>query len=162
VSEHEIIPRLWQGGCTYDGGIVGHYEAIVCCVPQPYCLCCPTAPEHDHLFLPMGVAPAMYLPATWRLEQAATFVARHVKLGHRTLVHCEAGLNRSGLIVALSLIRGWGMDAQAAIDLIRQRRGQYALCNHEFTAWLVAYGAAANARPSERSTGHRTMGAETR
>lgn len=50
-------------------------------------------------------------------------------------MRCQAGLNRSGLVMALVLIRE-GYTADEAIALIRLRRGSAALCNHQFVAWL--------------------------
>lgn len=58
------------------------------------------------------------------------------KRGKRVLIRCQAGWNRSGLVMALVLIRD-GMDASDAIRLIRGRRSEYALCNRTFAAWLV-------------------------
>ena len=55
-----------------------------------------------------------------------------------TLVHCQAGLNRSGLIIATSLMLK-GIDAQAAIALLRARRSPAALCNPSFEKWLLKY-----------------------
>jgi hypothetical protein len=59
------------------------------------------------------------------------------KRGKRVLVRCQAGWNRSGLVTALVLMRD-GMGAQEAIDLIRDRRSDQALCNREFVRFLLA------------------------
>ena len=55
-----------------------------------------------------------------------------------TLVHCQAGLNRSGLIAGLALVLG-GMPAEEAIALLRSSRSPAVLCNPAFEAWLRAY-----------------------
>lgn len=52
-----------------------------------------------------------------------------------TLVHCNAGLNRSGLIAALALMLQ-GRSADAAIELLRQRRSPEVLHNKTFERWL--------------------------
>jgi len=57
--------------------------------------------------------------------------------GRKTLVRCQAGWNRSGLVTALVLIRD-GMPADEAIDLIRRRRSASALCNPSFERFLLA------------------------
>jgi hypothetical protein len=146
VSQHEIISGLWQGGCRDAGGITGEWDAVVCLVHDGMCAWCPTAPPHEHCYLPMGDGPASDLPPRRQLEAAADFAAYHAKRGDRTLVHCEAGLNRSGLIVALALVRGWQMEPTAAIDLCRLRRGSYVLCNREFAGWLLDYPALSERR----------------
>jgi len=60
---------------------------------------------------------------------------RQWKAGNRVLVRCQAGLNRSGLVMALVLIRE-GYTPDEAINLIRSKRAQMALCNETFEAWL--------------------------
>jgi protein-tyrosine phosphatase len=54
-----------------------------------------------------------------------------------TLVHCQAGLNRSSLVVARALILD-GMTARDAIDLVREKRSPVCLCNPSFEKWLLA------------------------
>jgi protein-tyrosine phosphatase len=50
-------------------------------------------------------------------------------------VRCQAGINRSGLVVALMLMRD-GLSAEDAITLIRSKRSQYALDNAYFVDYL--------------------------
>lgn len=52
------------------------------------------------------------------------------------LVRCKAGMNRSGLVVARTLIER-GFRPEEAIDLIRRRRHRRALNNRAFVAWLL-------------------------
>jgi protein-tyrosine phosphatase len=58
------------------------------------------------------------------------------KAGKRVLIRCQAGLNRSGLVMALTLIRE-RYSPQDAIDLMRQQRGPDAICNRTFERWLL-------------------------
>ena len=74
-----------------------------------------------------------------RLKEAVNFAHSHLTKGDRVLVRCQAGLNRSGLVTALVLIKS-GFSAQSAIDLIRENRGADALFNHNFVNWLLAKG----------------------
>lgn len=53
-----------------------------------------------------------------------------------TLVHCQAGLNRSSLVAARALMLGDGMTADEAISLIRSKRSPACLCNPAFEEWL--------------------------
>lgn len=56
--------------------------------------------------------------------------------GKRVLIRCQAGWNRSGLLMALVLIRE-GHTASEAIDLIREKRSRHALSNFTFANWLL-------------------------
>ena len=54
----------------------------------------------------------------------------------KTLVHCQAGLNRSGLVMALALMHD-GMTAVDAIALLREKRVSDVLFNSTFENWLL-------------------------
>ena len=75
-----------------------------------------------------------------RLRQAVEFGYDRWKQGDRLLVRCQAGLNRSGLVMALILVKD-GFTPFQAIDLIRQRRTDIALFNENFANWLLTSGA---------------------
>lgn len=52
-------------------------------------------------------------------------------------VNCQAGLNRSSLVVATALISAGDVSTgQQAIDLIRARRDPACLCNPAFEQWV--------------------------
>ena len=53
-----------------------------------------------------------------------------------TLVHCQAGLNRSSLVVGRALVLE-GMTAKSAIELIRSKRSPVCLSNPSFERWLL-------------------------
>ena len=74
-----------------------------------------------------------------RLRQAVEFGYERWKSGDRVLIRCQAGLNRSGLVTALILIRD-GLTASEAIALIRNQRGEDALFNEDFSRWLLEEG----------------------
>ncbi len=74
-----------------------------------------------------------------RLRQAVEFGYGRWKSGDRVLVRCQAGLNRSGLVLALILIKD-GLTPQEAINRIRDGRGPDALFNENFHAWLLKEG----------------------
>ena len=74
-----------------------------------------------------------------RLRQAVEFGHDRWKAGDRVLIRCQAGLNRSGLVLALILIKD-GLTPQEAINTIRENRGPDALFNENFHAWLLKEG----------------------
>ena len=74
-----------------------------------------------------------------RLRQAVEFGYERWKQGDRVLVRCQAGLNRSGLVTALMMIKD-GLTPIEAINCIRDSRGPDALFNENFHAWLLKEG----------------------
>lgn len=74
-----------------------------------------------------------------RLRQAVDFGYDRWKQGDRVLVRCQAGLNRSGLVLALILIKD-GLTPTQAISRIRDNRGDDALFNRDFHNWLLTEG----------------------
>ena len=74
-----------------------------------------------------------------RLRQAVDFGYDRWKQGDRVLVRCQAGLNRSGLVLALILIKD-GLKPAEAIARIRDIRGEDALFNRDFHNWLLTEG----------------------
>ena len=74
-----------------------------------------------------------------RLRQAVIWGFKQWQRGDRTLIRCQAGLNRSGLVTALILMKS-GMSAESAIKLIRKNRADIALFNDHYVKWLMTSG----------------------
>lgn len=55
--------------------------------------------------------------------------------GRRVLIRCAAGMNRSGLLTAMVLMRS-GMSADEAVEQIREQRHPFALNNYAFVRLL--------------------------
>jgi protein-tyrosine phosphatase len=72
------------------------------------------------------------------LDGLALWVVACLRSGN-TLIHCQAGLNRSGLVAALTLMK-MGRTAKDAIALLRKKRSPFVLCNPSFEAWLLSRG----------------------
>jgi len=70
------------------------------------------------------------LPPERFIQHIVELVLNDLKHG-TVYVHCTAGLNRSGLIVALVMIQlGW--DAKGAVAHLREIRSCSVLCNETF------------------------------
>jgi protein-tyrosine phosphatase len=70
-------------------------------------------------------------------------------MGTKVAARCQAGCNRSSLIVALVLLKE-GYSAAEAVNLIRDRRSANALCNPHFVRFIEAQ---AKASQLERASG---------
>lgn len=69
------------------------------------------------------------------IRRIAIWLYGEWRAGKKVLSRCQQGWNRSGLVVALILIRA-GYSAEDAISLIRERRGRDALCNPDFVDFI--------------------------
>jgi len=135
----ELLPGLWQGG-TDDDDV---YDQLAT----------PMITKKD--FDLVVTAYALANPVDWfvkelrfgfydsdmsdfdpaELQAIVRLTHAEWKRGQRVLVRCQAGMNRSGLIMALVLVRE-GHTPQEAINLIREKRSQDALFNGRFADWL--------------------------
>lgn len=73
------------------------------------------------------------------LERISDWVLSCLERG-KTLVHCQAGLNRSSLVAALVLIKGGVGSPREVIELLRRKRSPAVLCNKGFERWLLGRG----------------------
>ena len=67
--------------------------------------------------------------------RAARYAHEQWKSGKKVLVRCQAGINRSGLVMGIVLMLE-GYTAEQAIDLMRSRRSSSVLINRSFEAYL--------------------------
>ena len=76
------------------------------------------------------------LPNVGQIEALGRLVADLVSAGHRVLVHCRMGFNRSALVIATALTYMGLSGRQAMEDLRRRRPGT--LFNEAFAAHVEA------------------------
>lgn len=140
----QIEGNLWMGGCPRERA-PEHFKFIFCLYPwEPYGL-------HEHqLHLQVKLFDHGELPDAALLAFLADAVNMARTVGP-TLVHCQAGLNRSGLLTGLALIRA-GMAAPDAVALIRKQRCDAVLCNRAFADYLLAYDEPRRRRASDVSS----------
>ena len=73
---------------------------------------------------------------TDRLLRVSKWAFDRWNAGEKVLIRCQAGLNRSGLVTALTMMHA-GYEPADAIKQIRQQRSPMALFNDNFVTWLV-------------------------
>jgi hypothetical protein len=74
-----------------------------------------------------------------RFKQLVNWGYAQWKSGDRVLVRCGQGYNRSGLVMALILVKE-GLSAETAVMIIRGKRGERALNNKNYETWLMEHG----------------------
>ena len=70
------------------------------------------------------------------VERAADFAYQAWKSGKRVLIRCQAGINRSSLVMENVLMKD-KYKAREAIDLMREKRSKAVLLNRHFVDYLV-------------------------
>lgn len=136
-----IAERLYQGGYTTpELASAAAFDALVLCAeehqPVPH-------PGVRIRVIRCPMDDAVLTREEWRRAvHAAREVANLQRAGHRVLVTCWAGRNRSGLVTALALNMLTHWPFEAVIQHI-QRRRPGALTNKTFTAALLACGSTA-------------------
>lgn len=129
-----VTGNLWQGGCANGLILPEQIEHVVSLYPwETYTV---THQVKSMLSLIMYDSTDQ---AFGQVESIARWVAARMEDGP-TLVHCQAGLNRSGLVAAVALIVT-GMDPADAIALLRAQRANpdgtsAVLCNPAFEAHI--------------------------
>lgn len=123
----ELAPNLWQGGCRNGLKLPDFIEHVVSLYMwEKYTL-------HDGVKTVKTVE--MYDDEKQHFEQVDE-LARWVNLCRQTgptLVHCQAGLNRSSLVAARALfLNGDFHDGNQIVEVIRERRSPACLCNQHF------------------------------
>lgn len=145
----EVVPNLYQGGQVAAIAEQKHkfsdpwrgrvevreeFDAVFSFFVGDYPGQGPSAGvEHHHYPIPDGPLDDAELA---EVRGYARVIARKVEAGNKVLVRCQAGYNRSGLVMGFTLME-LGYDAHAAVHLIRAARGEYALFRLVFLRYLL-------------------------
>lgn len=142
-SYNEILPRLFLGGTPpeYD------YSSRPDARPSRYPHIDVVFTFHDNASAVTGNTLEVRYPFAdsdqveleqeqlERIKQVAQMAHTVWKDGHKVLLRCQGGLNRSALVTGLVLILD-GYSADSAVELIRDRRSPKALFNQKFLEFL--------------------------
>ena len=136
----EILPGLWQGGTLEEDKYRQYSVPLI------------SKREFDSVFTLYALAnPVDWFVKEFRfgfmdsedtefdtalLKRVVALAHDDWKRGERVLIRCQAGLNRSGIITALVLIRD-GYEASEAIKLMREKRNDWVLFNPHFEKWIL-------------------------
>lgn len=130
----QVGHNMWMGGAPTTE--IPPVEFIVCLYPwQEY-----TVPEGITI-TKAWLYDYHEIPDVRQIVALARWTSAVRKIGP-VLCHCQAGLNRSGLVVALAMMID-GASADYAIRHLRSARSEYVLCNSTFAEWLRNSGAEA-------------------
>lgn len=143
----EVLPNLWQGGTSGDDEMhFGRAKESARITPEQF----------DTVITMYASAQ----PVQWQVKEFRfgvydanmndfdpTELFDIVRAAHRewakgkkVLIRCQAGWNRSGLVMALVMLRAGG-KMEDIIALIREKRSAHALCNKHFVTFLLKQNA---------------------
>ena len=148
----EILPGLWMGGTDdedttniakplpeFDHGI--DFNAVVTLYawahPMPWGI--------EELRWGFADADMTYVDEQ-RLHRIAEWAYDRWQAGGKVLIRCQAGMNRSGLVTALVLMRH-DYSAADAIQLLRTQRSEVVLFNNDFVDYLLALEPVSETKP---------------
>lgn len=125
-----VVGGLWQGGCMDGVQLPDGFDFVLSLYPwEQYVL--PEGCERKEV--------RMYdaLDQTFdQVDELAQEVVGLLEAGKTVLIHCQAGLNRSGLLTARVLTM-MGYAPAEAIGLLRRQRSPLVLCNESFENWIA-------------------------
>ena len=127
-----VTGNLWQGGCQPGVALPEDFAYVVSLYPWGKYKLGPNTHRDEITMYDSGD-----LPDLRQLFEIAERVNEYRAKG-KTLVHCQAGLNRSGLVAGLALVLD-GMKPADAVALLREKRCDMVLCNEAFRNWLLNY-----------------------
>lgn len=127
-----IVPGLAQGGCPSVGPWVRAYgfDTLVLAAEE-YQPSAESFPGVRVVHVPLDDAVPTERDKR-AISAAGHFVAVEVSRGHRVLVTCQAGRNRSGIIVAVALRHLYRAPYGDIVGRIRHKRMPTALSNRHF------------------------------
>ena len=125
-----IDGHLWTGGCVKGLILPRHIEHVVSLYPwEAYRI------HHEvRSFTAVRMYDERGAVDAEQVISVAAWVLECLRTGP-TLVHCQAGLNRSGMVAATALVIG-GMTPADAVALLRERRSDAVLCNSSFESFV--------------------------
>lgn len=122
--------NLWQGGCMQGVCLPDDFKYVFSLYPwEKYTLGPDTERVEFRLYDSLEQTMDEFEDVARQVQDACT--------KGKTLVHCQAGLNRSGTVAARALMLD-GMTARDALYLLRAQRSPLVVCNETFENWLLS------------------------
>lgn len=107
----KVVDKLWLGSCHSDVD-KGYLKGLG--ISAVVLVCCDSTPRFPEVFdyFSIDVADTLTADLLSHFDKAATFIMKHIELGHGVLVRCAAGASRSPSVVVAYLLktRKWPLE----------------------------------------------------
>lgn len=127
-----IQDNLYMGGCINGVDLGNYFGHVISLYPrEKYAISNTTARTELKMYDSSGGVDET------GLKDMVVTTLKALATGENVLVHCQAGLNRSGLVAGAALIY-LGMSPEKAIQALRERRSPIVLSNKTFENYLLS------------------------
>lgn len=129
-----LVKGLWQGSRPLIGEYFGRFDLVVFCANefQPNKRQIEELGIREALVAGFNDSPFLDGDDYKAINLAVSTVSARLRAKETILVTCMAGMNRSGLVSALSMMDAYDFTADRAIKTVRRARGPFALGNDTF------------------------------
>lgn len=146
AEHHEILPGLFLGGHLWEeDGLQRHgrHSSLWEDTSWDYVVSAYLDNENEESFPQCDMRLVLFddtesglSEETWeKIRSAVDEVVYRWRKGQKVLVRCQAGYNRSGMMMSLVLMR-LGYRAKDAISILRRIRGKDVLVNSAFEGYV--------------------------
>lgn len=142
MTANEVYPGLWVGAAPPPGHYWARVDVMVFVAKE---LPRPNPDAYPGVILRAYPFDDSMNPSDADIDMAlrgARQIAQDLGAGHKVLVTCQMGRNRSAFVAALAIHILTGMPGRKALRLVRERRrdavGVKALANPAFQKYLLA------------------------
>ena len=121
--------NLYQGGCP-DPELPEEFDNVISLYPWGH-----YSKSQKVVYLEAYLYDSHNVPDAGQLDMLSDVALSFIDKG-KTLIHCQAGLNRSALLT-VCVLEKMGMATELAIKMLRDNRCKAVLCNEAFVKWLI-------------------------
>jgi len=129
-----VVDNLYVGGCIQDVNVEDHFSHIISLYPwERYAF--DTMKTELHEFKMYDSHDGLDIET---VEQASDVAVEALSGDGNVLIHCQAGINRSNLVAARTLMKAYDLSSADAIRILEEKRHRLVLSNQSFKDYILS------------------------